>query len=189
MYRPGEEVHIKGWLRRMEARSDGDVRLPGGGLRVSYAVTDSRRNQIGTGTATVNAFGGFDAVIKLPASMNLGYTNLLLKVDGGDTDVEQREHQHSFQVQEFRRPEYQVSASASPGPHVLGGHCDATVRASYFAGGALLGAPVSWQVTARAAHFTPPNRSDFTFGESVPWWDYHYQYLPDSIKTFAGHTD
>src|SRR5262249_55276595 len=35
----------------------------------------------------------------------------------------------------------------------------------------------------------PPNRSDFTFGESVPWWDYHYQYFPDSMKTFAGHTD
>jgi uncharacterized protein YfaS (alpha-2-macroglobulin family) len=189
MYRPGEEVHIKGWIRRVEAGPDGDVRLPGSGLTISYSVTDSRRNQIGTGTAAVNAFGGFDTVIKLPVSMNLGYATLKLKANGGDTVLDEREHYHGFQVQEFRRPEYEVRAGVSAGPHVLEGHCDVKVRAAYFAGGALPNTPVSWRVTSWASSFTPPNRSDFSFGESVPWWQSNYHYVPSVTMTFAGLTD
>ena len=29
MYRPGEEVHLKGWLRRIGGKQDGDVGLVG----------------------------------------------------------------------------------------------------------------------------------------------------------------
>ena len=38
-------------------------------------------------------------------------------------------------MQEFRRPEFEVGAQASPGPHFVGGEALVTVRAAYFAGG------------------------------------------------------
>ena len=45
MYRPGEEVHLKGWLRRIGGKQDGDVGLVGSGVTaVSYQVTDPQGN-------------------------------------------------------------------------------------------------------------------------------------------------
>ncbi len=41
MYRPGEEVHVKGWLRRIGGGKDGDVGPTGGVVRqVSYRLRD-----------------------------------------------------------------------------------------------------------------------------------------------------
>ena len=61
--------------------------------------------------------------------------------------------------------------AASEGPFLVGGAATVTVSASYYAGGALPGAEVTWRVSATPGHFRPPNRDDFVFGTFVPWWD------------------
>ncbi|MBL8187645.1 MAG: hypothetical protein JNK38_06535, partial [Acidobacteria bacterium] len=72
MYRPGEEVHVKGWIRRIGGDKLGDVGLANGVRTVSYVLRDSRNNEVVKGTAQVNALGGFNAAFKLPPTMNLG---------------------------------------------------------------------------------------------------------------------
>ncbi|HZO08573.1 MAG TPA: alpha-2-macroglobulin family protein, partial [Myxococcota bacterium] len=99
---------------------------------------------------------------------NLGTASLQLEAEAPGLD--NRTHLHSFSVQEFRRPEFEVKAAASEGPHLAGGSATVTVAASYYAGGALPGAEVSWNVVARAGSFRPPNREGFVFGSFVPWW-------------------
>jgi uncharacterized protein YfaS (alpha-2-macroglobulin family) len=113
--------------------------------------------------------------------MNLGSAGLRIAAGGGS-------HQHSFEVQEFRRPEYEVTASASEGPHFAGGHATVTAAAAYFAGGALPGAPLTWRVTANAGRFTPPNRDGWTFGEWVPWWEPEGT-TAEKAETLAAQTD
>ena len=95
-----------------------------------------------------------------------------------DDEFESR-HDHVFQIQEFRRPEYEVSATIGEGPHIAGGHALATVSASYFAGGPLPNAEVIWDVEASEGAYEPPNWSDFVFGKWLPWWGYpgHSDYL------------
>src|SRR5262249_9844137 len=44
MYRPGEEVHIKGWLRNVDNSAKGDVAMAGA-TGVSYNLKDSRGNE------------------------------------------------------------------------------------------------------------------------------------------------
>ena len=190
MYRPGEEVHIKGWLRRIGGGKLGDVGLPGAGAprTVSYSLKDSQGNEVTKGIMQVNALGGFDTKIKLPATMNLGYGYLELKAM--DTTIAGDTTQHYFQVQEFRRPEFEVNASASEGPFFVKGHADTSVSASYYAGGGLPNAEVAWRVTSTPTNFTPPNRSDFTFGEWVAWWRIGSGGGSEShTETFNGHTD
>lgn len=189
MYRPGEEVHIKGWLRRVGGGTTGDVGMLDGAVsNVSYVLKDSQGNEITKGALTVNALGGFDTSLKLPGTMNLGYAYLEFKADGSITDGD--EYQHSFQVQEFRRPEFEVKAEASEGPHFVGESATATVSASYYAGGALPNAEVEWNVTSTPAQFTPPNRSDFTFGKWIPWWVYDNDNSSESnTDSFTAHTD
>ena len=192
MYRPGEEVRVKGWVRRVGGGPRGDVGpLMGAAELVNYAVNDSRGNQLARGSAQLNPLGGFDAAFKLPPNANLGHAVLVLDAQGGDAGVTNRQHHHRFQVQEFRRPEFEVKAAASEGPHFVGGHATATVSADYYAGGGLPDSEVNWRVTATPSSFTPPNRGDFTFGRWTPWWgsSSHRPGGPMSAQTFKGRTD
>ncbi|HVF42064.1 MAG TPA: alpha-2-macroglobulin family protein, partial [Pyrinomonadaceae bacterium] len=88
--------------------------------------------------------------------------------------------------------EFEVSAQASEGPFYVGGHAQATVAASYYAGGGLPNAEVNWRVTAQQTQFTPPNRGDYTFGKWIPWWERtggHVSRSLDNSQTFNGVTD
>jgi alpha-2-macroglobulin len=189
MYRPGEEVSIKGWIRRVGLGERGDVEGLGNATRaITYTVQDARGNRIGQGRAEVNALGGFHTTFKLPATPNLGRTTVHFEAEG--TAIEQgRQHYHGFQVQEFRRPEFEVTAQASEGPHIVGGTAQAVVAASYYAGGGLPDSEVNWSVTSTPANYTPPNRSDFTFGKWVPWWTPPGTDGESNTQSFKGRTD
>ena len=193
MYRPGEEVSLKGWLRRVGAGKGGDVGpLAGAAEMVTYTVRDSRGNEVSKGAARLNALGGFDTKFKLPATVNLGGAYVQLRAEGGSVGAGSRQHHHPIQVQEFRRPEFEVSARASEGPHFVGSHAQATVQASYYAGGGLPDSEVNWRVTATPTSFTPPNRGDYTFGRWTPWWEttsYYGDRTGENAQTFKGRTD
>ncbi|HMB29084.1 MAG TPA: alpha-2-macroglobulin family protein, partial [Blastocatellia bacterium] len=189
MYRPGEEVHVKGWLRKVGAGPGGDVEMAGGVTSVSYSLKDSRGNDVLKADALVNAAGGFDMAFKLPPTMNLGYSPLMLTPVSA-VGVSNYIYNHNIRVQEFRRPEYEVKTTASEGPYFVRDHATLTVAANYYAGGGLADSEVRWFVNATPANFTPPNRGDFTFGKWTPWWEYQgYQGGATNSKEFTGRTD
>jgi uncharacterized protein YfaS (alpha-2-macroglobulin family) len=201
MYRPGEEVHVKGWLRRVGGRQDGDIGLAGDALQsVSYRVIDPQGNELLTGQAQANALGGFDLAFTLPTNTNLGYTQIALRAQGNLGALGGLEYGHSFQVQEFRRPEFEVTArNETAGPYFAGGQATVAVEASYYAGGPLPNAEVAWQVSSSPSSYSPPNWPDFIFGHWTPWW-YSYEpayygggYWPypqeTTVETFSGVTD
>ncbi|MBC7231926.1 MAG: Ig-like domain-containing protein [Chloroflexi bacterium] len=193
MYRPGEEVHVKGWVRLVGMSEGADVlTIPEKGTSVFYEVTDSRGNRILENTVYLNALGGFDLSFKLPETMNLGYTTLRFTLGG--TVASGAEYHHSFQVQEFRRPEFEVSTRISEGPYFVGEHATATVEAKYYAGGPLANAEVTWNVTSQPGTYRPPNWDDFTFGIWIPWWRGFSRWgIPEyeniRSQTFTGTTD
>ena len=205
MYRPGEEVHVKGWLRRLGGKQDGDVGLVGPAVTgVNYQVNDSQGNVIGSGSADVSALGGFDLNFTLPEHVNLGYTYLQLTASGSLDGLAgyPQQYNHPFQVQEFRRPEFEVTArNETTGPYFAGGYAVTAVQAKYYAGGALPDADVTWQVSSTPSTYAPPNWPEFTFGEWIPWWsfaamDYGERFGPGpggggetKIETFTGKTD
>ncbi|MBE0698884.1 MAG: Ig-like domain-containing protein, partial [Anaerolineaceae bacterium] len=159
MYRPGEEVHLKGWIRRIGGKQDGDVGLLGDTLSgVSYQVIDPQGNQIGSGRADANALGGFDFSFTLPEQVNLGYAQISLNAEGSFSNVYGQQFSHSMRIEEFRRPEFEVNArNESTGPYFAGGNAVLAVRANYYAGGPLPGADVTWQVTSSPGTYAPPN--------------------------------
>ncbi len=198
MYRPGEEVHIKGWLRTIEGGPQGDVALPdvqGGSVR--YQIMDPRGNQLGDGVAELTDLAGFDLSFSLPENTNLGYATVYFTAQGnlsgyGDS------YTHAFQIQEFRRPEFEVRAQIEDeGPFYLGDEALASVEAKYFAGGPLPNAETTWTVSSQPGSYSPPNWPDFIFGEWTPWWfypAYEYGYGYDGeggaqVQTFEGRTD
>ena len=163
MYRPGETVTVKGWIRRLPYGPGEDVEAPGELEQITWQLLDSRGNEIEKGGARLSAASGFDFTVKLPDTVNLGHTRLRLGAAGGATE-------HVFQVQEFRRPEYEVTTEATGAPHVVGQTAEVGVTAAYYAGGALGGADVAWRVTSQPGTFVPPGRDEYTFGFWTPWW-------------------
>jgi len=176
MYKPNEEVSLKGWLRRIDHRKGGDVMGLGGEITsVTYKVMDSQGREMAKGSAPVTGLGGFDTKFKIPGTPNLGYAYVQFETQGRSREI----YTHSFQIQEFRRPEFEVSAHASQGPFLVGESGDVIVDAKYYSGGPLPGAPVNWDLNANPTVFTPPNRDEYTFGEWTPWWGYRSFYDDD----------
>ncbi len=183
LYKPGEDVRIKGWVRHINGGPRGDVSAASLTL-VPYRLMDSRGNEISKGSLSVNAAGGFDTKLSLPKTMNLGAAHLLL-----GNEASQQQHHHPIQVQEFRRPEYEVTVKSDAGPHYVKGAANLTVAANYYAGGGLPNAEVNWNVNAQATNYTPPNRGDFTFGAWTPWWVMNQAGAQSNNQQFQGRTD
>jgi uncharacterized protein YfaS (alpha-2-macroglobulin family) len=145
LYRPGEEVNIKGWIRKIDLTPTGGTEMfNSAGGTVNYLLKDAQHNQITKGTAKLNALAGFNFKFTLPAKMNLGSATLEfeLKEDGG-------KYTHSFQVQEFRRPEFEITARTSEAPHFVGSFATATMTAAYYSGGGLANTEVDWEVSSK----------------------------------------
>lgn len=203
MYRPGEEVSVKGWLRRIGGKQNGDVGLLGDLVTsVHYEITGPQGNNLGGGQAEVNRLGGFDFTFTLPDQVNLGYAQLYLYAEGNLSGLNGSQFYHNFQIQEFRRPEFEVTArNETTGPYFAGGSADLAVEAKYYAGGPLPNAQVTWQVSSSPGHYAPPNWPDFVFGTWTPWWwssgpVYEaVRYGPEpgygstNVETFSGVTD
>ncbi|MFN2148516.1 MAG: alpha-2-macroglobulin family protein, partial [Anaerolineales bacterium] len=196
MYRPGEEVHIKGWLRRIGAGQQGDVGPVGNTVTdVSYSIIGPQGNELGNGQAEVNALGGFDTVFTLPENANLGYAQVQFYARGSLSGLSSSTYYHSFQIQEFRRPEFEVNArNETTGPYFAGGYAVVAVQARYYAGDPLPNAEVNWTVTSTPSSYQPPNWPDFTFGTWTPWWWFEESTFGPggggaTTETYAGATD
>jgi uncharacterized protein YfaS (alpha-2-macroglobulin family) len=194
MYKPGEEVHIKGWMRRIGADESGDVSLVGNQVsQVSYQVIGSQGNELASGQAKVNSLGGFDFNFSLPENANLGYTQIVISPIGTLSGINSNSYYHNIQVQEFRRPEFEVSArNESTGPYYVGDYAVLAVEAKYYAGGPLPNAETSWYINSTPTNYQPPNWPDFSFGYWTPWWFYDYysgEGSGGSGASFSGRTD
>jgi uncharacterized protein YfaS (alpha-2-macroglobulin family) len=170
VYRPGETAHLTGWVRRMAWDAEGAVERYPDGLQVDYRAYDAQGAEIGAGRTDVNTLGGFRFTVDVPPGANLGPAWVELSLVGLPAD-ESASTGHSFQVQEFRRPEFEVDVrQESTDPLVASDPVTVAVEASYFAGGALGDADVDWLVSSSPTTYRPPNWDGYQFGREQPWW-------------------
>ncbi|HHO52214.1 MAG TPA: hypothetical protein ENK18_15395 [Deltaproteobacteria bacterium] len=168
LYKPAETVYVKGWLRRYDQRAGGGIDgIEGLPTTLSWSLSDARGDKLGEGQLELSPTGAFDLELSLPQTPHLGTAELRLWAE--DSELASKVHHHTFEIQEFRRPEFEVSTVVDPGPHLLGQSAVVSVHAGYYAGGVLPSAPVSWTVRGTPATFSPPGLSDYRFGSSS--WD------------------
>ncbi|MEO8843520.1 MAG: Ig-like domain-containing protein [Kofleriaceae bacterium] len=194
LYRPGEEVTIKGWIRVVDPNKHGDV--AGVAKRVSgvhYTVADSEGTPIAHGDTKLNELGGFDLRFTLPKTPNLGEATVTFEARGAIKSTSMQ----VVRIEEFRRPDFDASAHPQTEPFVVGGGGDVTVGAHYYAGGPLGGAKVNWRLHADETTYRPPDHDDYTFGTWTAWWPMNRwggdrsQALPRPISDWSleGKTD
>jgi alpha-2-macroglobulin len=200
IYKPGETISVKGWIRLID--EDTRALTKTGITNMSYVIRDSNGVDIGVGTADVGALGGFHFTAPIPKTANVGPAQIEFASTGGT----QNGGQHSFDIQEFRRPEFEVKVDPlTTEPFVSTGPVTMSTSASYFAGGPLPNAPVEWSVSTGETTFSPAGWDAFTFGIFQPWWwAVDFERSSDSIgyrgrssgpafnqtvKTYSGTTD
>jgi alpha-2-macroglobulin len=187
LYLPGETVHLKGWLRHVPPGPRLELALPADVASVAFHVRGARGEDLGEGSMRPGRLGGFSTAVELPRAMNLGAAWFQLTAEGRALPALVRT-QHMVNVQEFRRPDYEVVAEADPGPHVVGDVVGVMIRASYYGGGALSGADVQWRVATSPGHYTPPGWDRWHFGRA-PWWGFQTTTRPRPRAELAGITD
>ncbi len=182
LYKPGETVHVRGWLRMAEPDPETTLRRAEGAT-VRWIAKSSLGNPLGEGVAKMSGLGGFTFDLKLPDTPDLGAAQIELVADEGST-------WHAFEIQEYRTPEFEVSAAGADGIYALGEDATVDVAARYYAGGGLASAPVRWEVSATPATFVPPGREDWSFGPWSPWWKWWFEPEPYTPPvTLEGVTD
>jgi uncharacterized protein YfaS (alpha-2-macroglobulin family) len=137
LYRPGEEVKIKGILRERDDK--GALAIPQSG-KVHWDILQGDDGKvIGQGDADLNADGAFAAAWPIPATAALGNCTLDCTLDGN-----QCQGNAEINIQEYRVPLFTVAVDAATESGVT---AHARVSSALFHGGANAGAHVHWKAT------------------------------------------
>ena len=74
MYRPGETLSLKGWVRNLDWSGDGDLEFLPSGTLIAYTAHGPLGNELGSGDLRTDDHGGFDLALELREGANLGWS-------------------------------------------------------------------------------------------------------------------
>lgn len=154
VYRPGHTVHIKSVLRK---EKDDALDLPED-KTLKLKVTDADSKVVLQQDAAVSAHGTVTADLNLAADAGLGYYTIAIdKVEGSG----------SFYVEEYKKPEYQVTVKPAA-PRVLQGNAiQATIEARYFFGEPVANAKVKYVVHTSTHYWWNQDEAEGDEGEGA----------------------
>jgi len=198
IYRPGQTVYWKALIRRDD---DAAYTLPAPGQAVTVTVNDDQGNRLHEERLTISALGAVNGVFVLGAEAGLGYYHISLqladapRVIGGRSREAQR-FGVGFQVAEYRKPEYEISAQTDKPEYIQGEQIHVTVQTDYFFGGPVKNATVSWVLLSNdytfqsfAAPKDAAGRSRYySFGD-WDWYAGHRESFGKSLGQGEGVTD
>jgi uncharacterized protein YfaS (alpha-2-macroglobulin family) len=158
VYRPGHVVRIKGILRWRT----GSALVPFDAPQAELSITDHNDKVVYRETRPVDALGAVSGTFAVPDGAALGYYTIAVKV--GDEEAT-----GSFEVQEYRKPEFEVTVS-SPDRFVLqGSTVKATFTARYYFGQPVAGGTVTY-VVHRQPYYSPLRWSAEEESGGGGWW-------------------
>ena len=158
VYRPGHTVMFKGIL----AKSLPGNLTPMAGKRVAIKIMDGDGNALKEFRVTTSRFGTFNGKIDLDPEAKPGYYSIHASFGG-------EQHERSFSVEEYRKPEFKASVTFTKPRFAGGDTVEANVDASYYFGGPVAGAKVTYTVYKSPSyfHYYPDDTSDAAFYEDI----------------------
>ncbi|EFC49223.1 predicted protein [Naegleria gruberi] len=188
LYKPNENVHIKGFLRDIkynyEKGSENygtySIREPSTETKATYEVQDSRGVKYLDGKIELSPSGSFVLDLTVPDNANLGSHSLTICYGS-------RKFNHTFNVQEFRTKEYTVSSSIIPSSDkvdlFIGDKLVNKVSAKYYSGGGLSNSQVNYQFNTEPATFNPEGWSNYVFQDTDLRNNYKLNTLIENMKS------
>ncbi len=172
VYRPEQKVHFKFWVGH--AQYDQEEASQFAGQSFTVEIINGRDEKVLEQTYKADEYGGFEGELDLPKGATLGQYGMT---------VRQGDHHFGggqFRVEEYKKPEFEVSIDAPTEPVMLGEEIEATINAKYYFGSPVTSAKVKYKVT-RTAHtqpWYPPMPWDWFYGPGYWWFGYDYTWYP-----------
>ncbi len=185
IYRPDQEVFFKGILREND-----DLRYSLSKLKQVYVVVGQWGENIFSEYVPVNEQGSFSGAIKLDKDVSLGaYDIYVYPTNAQDTASI---GYVSFNVAEYKKPEFEVTALADKDGIRAGDVVNFGLDSTYYSGGKLKGAQVNWYVETDNFYFTPSekyNRYSFMDWDREIYWYASYEPARAIVAEGEGVTD
>ena len=168
VYRPGHEMKFKFWVRH--AQYDKADVSQFAGQSFSLELRNPSREVVQSWSMKADEYGGLEGSYKVPADATLG--SYSLNVVG---------HQAvGFRVEEYKKPEFEVTIDAPKKPVQLGEKITASINARYYFGAPVTNATVKYKVlrTKHSQNWYPVRPWDWCFGPGYWWFGYDYEWYP-----------
>ncbi|MCL2012339.1 MAG: MG2 domain-containing protein [Cystobacterineae bacterium] len=140
VYRPGDEIHLKGILRYVEL---GEKKIPEGARIGVSAHCGGDETYTWKTEVQLSAFGTFSISEHIPKDVPLG-TCWVVASDGQQLSV-----QGSFQVEEYRAPKFALTLKPEKKELLMQEPLNVQVDARYYFGSPMSEAPLKWNVFSR----------------------------------------
>ena len=168
VYRPGQSVKFKAWISPV--RYDLPAESPFAGKSFSVLIQEPQGNKILETNITADAYGGIAGELTLGGEAMLGVYSIILPDYGT----------RSFRVEEYKKPEFEVTVDAPAEPIALGDAFKATITARYYFGAPVSKARVNWKVMRNtySINWFPPGPWDWLYGSGYGWLAGDYPWYP-----------
>lgn len=187
IYRPGQTVYFKGILRQDD---DAHYTLPPLDKPVHVSISDPQGKNLFSENFTPGDMGTFYGEFKLDEEAPLGYYTIeaTYLVDKSSYFYA------SFQVAEYRKPEFQVTVEADKPEYVHGDRINVTAQANYFFGGPVANAKVRYSILSADYFFRLPGQwqwdfNDYDYDRYWYWTRGRYYPFGELISSGSGTTD
>jgi uncharacterized protein YfaS (alpha-2-macroglobulin family) len=137
IYRPGQTVHFKGI--KLSSDTDKDKYEVLAGHKVEVSFRDPNNKEISALTLTSNDYGSFSGSFTAPRDRGTGRMSIVVS--------NRNEFSTSFQVEEYKRPKFEVSVDPPKDAVKLGKDVVVTGKAIGYTGVPIQGAKVRYRVT------------------------------------------
>jgi uncharacterized protein YfaS (alpha-2-macroglobulin family) len=143
VYRPGHTVHIKAMIRR---RKDDALLLPEE-KTLQIKVRDANNKVVLKQDLPLSAHGTIATELNLEADAGLGYYTIMIGRSGQEIEYGSNfVGEGSFYVEEYKKPEYQVTIKPAAQRVLQGNSIQAVIEARYFFGEPVAGVKVKYVV-------------------------------------------
>jgi len=202
IYRPGETVHIQGWLRelalgrapRVPKRKD-----------ITLSVEDAKGKELFRKKQPLSAYGGFWTSLVLPKQAPLGRYSIQVEFAGQKTAKQ-------FSVEAFRPVAFEIlpgnqannreAKSSDHRPddhkpafitdHMQGEPLKIPLQASYLFGSPVKAGKVKWEIELEERFLSFPQFPEYAFNDRTNDYDYSYEseyYGRQLLRDGSGKTD
>ena len=177
VYRPEQTVKFKTWVRRFGFGTDLDTGGGEAGVKLWVRLTNPRNETVDTLELVTDEHGGADGEFSLGEEATLG--NYTIQI-GRARVVGSSYGYHNFRVEEYKKPEFEVTVDAPVEPVALGETVTAKISADFYFGGPVAGGEVHYKVTRTASQsrWYPSDPWDWLYGEGFWWFSPGYDWYP-----------
>ncbi len=167
VYRPGQPVKFKFWIRHARYDQSG---ADYANKSFTVRIHDPKGEKVMERAFQTDAYGGLEGEYVLPQGAALGVYNADIPNMGNG----------SFRVEEYKKPEFEVKVDAPTDPVMLGEKITATVTARYYFGAPVKKGKVKYKVMRSAynANWYPCAPWDWLYGRGYWWFAGDYTWYP-----------